>query len=100
MHGFWANSEHFVIFFAMGSFSLMMVAVDNEDKRYLFLSGVLLGISVLIKQHAIFFWMFGFFYFIYRKKNTEDFADIFSKALIFLTGTLTPVIPVFFIYYA
>ena len=99
VHGFWANSEHFVIFFAMGSFLLMMVAFDNEDKRYLFLSGVLLGISVLIKQHAIFFWMFGFFYFMYCKKQTEDFADIFSKAPIFLTGTLTPVILVVFIYY-
>ena len=98
-HGFWANSEHFVIFFAMGSFLLMMVALDNEDKRYLFLSGVLLGISILIKQHAIFFWMFGFFYFMYCKKQTEDFADIFSKAPIFLIGTLTPVISVFFIYY-
>ncbi len=100
VQGFWANSEHFVIFFAMGSFLLMMVALDNEDKRYLFLSGLLFGISILIKQHAIFFWMFGFFYFMYCKKQTEDFVDIFSKALIFLTGTLTPVIPVFFIYYA
>ena len=100
VQGFWANSEHFVIFFAMGSFLLMMIALDNEDKRSLFLSGVLLGISILIKQHAIFFWMFGFFYLMYCKKQTEDFADIFSKAPIFLTGTLTPVIPVFFIYYA
>ena len=98
-HGFWANSEHFVVFFAMGSFLLMMVALDNEDTRYLFLSGVLLGISILVKQHAIFFWMFGFFYFMYCKKQTEDFADIFSKAPIFLTGTLTPVILVVFIYY-
>jgi len=99
-HGFWANSEHFVIFFAMGSFLSMIVALDNEDKRYLFLSGVLLGISILIKQHAIFFWMFGFFYFMYCKKQTEDFAGIFSKALIFVTGSLIPVILVFFIYYA
>jgi len=99
VHGFWANSEHFVIFFAIGSFLLMMVALDNEDKRYLFLSGILLGMSVLIKQHAIFFWMFGFFYFMYCKKQTEDFADIFFKAPIFLTGTLIPVILVFFIYY-
>ena len=99
MHGFCANSEHFVILFAMGSFLLMMVALDNEDKRYLFLSGILLGMSVLIKQHAIFFWMFGFFYFIYYKKQTECFADIFSKAPIFLTGTLIPVILVVFIYY-
>ena len=99
VHGFWANSEHFVIFFAMGSFLLMMVALENEDKRYLFLSGVLLGISILIKQHAIFFWMFGFFYFMYCKKQTEDFSDIFFKAPIFLTGNLTPVILVVFIYY-
>ena len=99
-HGFWANSEHFVIFFAMGSFLSMIVALDNEDKRYLFLSGVLLGISILIKQHAIFFWMFVFFYFMYCKKQTEDFAGIFSKALIFVTGSLIPVILVFFIYYA
>ena len=61
VQGFWANSEHFVIFFAIGGILLMMIALDNEDKKYLFLSGILLGFAILIKQHAIFFlYVWGF----------------------------------------
>ena len=100
VQGFWANSEHFVIFFAIGGILLMMIALDNEDKKYLFLSGVLLGFAILIKQHAIFFCMFGVFYVTYRKNKVAVFADVLSKVGIFITGVLIPLVLVFVIYYA
>jgi uncharacterized membrane protein len=64
---------------------LMMIALDNEDKRYLFLSGILLGFAILIKQHAIFFCMFGVFYVTYRKNKVASFERTSAKtATLFL----------------
>jgi hypothetical protein len=100
VQGFWANSEHFVILFAIGGILLMMIALDNEDKRYLFLSGILLGCAILIKQHAVFFAVFGFFYIVYLKKQAKNFVDIYFKVGFFMVGVLTPLISVVLIYFA
>ena len=100
VQGFWANSEHFVILFAIGGILLLMIALDNEDKRYLFLSGILLGCAILIKQHAVFFAIFGFSYIVYLKKQAKNFVDIYSKVGFFVVGVLTPLILIILINFA
>jgi len=50
--GVWANSEHFLLLPAMGGLLLMLIALDKENKKLLFVSGSLLGCALLIKQHG------------------------------------------------
>ena len=77
----------------------MMIALDNENKKYLFLSGILLGCAILIKQHAIFFSLFGLTYIVYFKKQAGTFIDVFSKTRFFLIGVLTPLILLILTYF-
>jgi 4-amino-4-deoxy-L-arabinose transferase-like glycosyltransferase len=60
LQGIWANSEHFVLLPALGGILLLRTA-QNQPVRF-FLSGLLLGCSLLIKQHAILFCLFGAVY--------------------------------------
>lgn len=64
LQGNWANSEHFVLLFAIGGV-LLLRKVHDQPVQYL-LSGFLLGFALLIKQHAIFFCLFGAIYLFYK----------------------------------
>lgn len=61
VQGIMANSEHFVLLFALGGTLVMMKARDNANLAKLFLAGALLGIGYTIKQHGIAFVLFGYF---------------------------------------
>ncbi len=54
-----AHATHFVVFFALAGMLLMYHAIRREKKMVLLLSsGVLLGMSILMKQPGVFFAMF------------------------------------------
>ncbi len=53
--GVFAHATHFVVIAALGGFILLLRALDSRRPRTLILSGVLFGLSVLMKQHAIFY---------------------------------------------
>lgn len=59
VQGFWANSEHFVVLFAMGGILLLLSAIDSGRRQRFFWSGLLLGLGFIIKQHGILFAAFG-----------------------------------------
>jgi len=92
VQGLWANAEHFVILFALGGLLLAVGALEKESKAQLFLSGILLGTAILIKQHGVFFFLFGFIYIclFYFKKGPKVFKDNFLKVGNFVMGGLTP----------
>jgi hypothetical protein len=92
VHGFWANTEHFILLSAMGGILLMLSAIERDDKKRLFLSGLLLGVSFLIKQHGIFFILFGLIYICraYLKKRPLHLRDFFLKTGVFIIGIITP----------
>ncbi len=89
LQGFWANSEHFVLLFAIGGIWLLRIAQDQPAR--FFLSGLLLGFALLIKQHAVFFCLFGAVYLSYRV-ITQPLKKPRLTLGLFAAGGLAPVI--------
>ncbi|MBI5185835.1 MAG: glycosyltransferase family 39 protein [Nitrospinae bacterium] len=92
LQGYWANSEHFVIFFVSMGFFLVLLAEEKEKGSYLFFGGLFLGSSFLIKQHAVFFPVFGFIYIcsVYLKKTRGGFRACLIKTGLFSLGAAIP----------
>ncbi len=92
VQGFWANSEHFVILAAVGGILLMLRALEKHSIIILSLSGVLFGITFLIKQHGIFFTIFGFIYlcFLYLGKRPIILKEAFLYLGLFVLGIIIP----------
>ena len=53
--GVFAHATHFVVLAALAGLLMLLRAIDGESRSSFLWSGVLLGLSVLMKQHAIFF---------------------------------------------
>lgn len=66
VYGFAAHATHFIILPALGGILLLLHALNKEKAYLYFLSGALLGISVIMKQHGVFFVLFAGIYLIYR----------------------------------
>jgi hypothetical protein len=52
VHGAVANAEHFVLLFVVGGFLALHAGTLVHRGRYWFLSGVLFGIAITMKQHG------------------------------------------------
>ena len=97
LQGIWANSEHFVLLPAIGGILLLRMAQDQPER--FFFSGLLLGCALLIKQHAIFFCLFGILYLASRVVNSsQPFKKPFLYIGLFAIGGLAPVIFSAFLY--
>ena len=90
--GFWANSEHFVILPVTGGILLILWVLEKRGLIGAFFSGLLLGTPFLIKQHGIFFTLFGFICFclIYLRKYPSFSKKVFLDIGLFVLGILTP----------
>jgi hypothetical protein len=90
--GLWANSEHFVVFFAVGGILLLIKSLHSDKTPLLFWSGILLGLSFTTKQHGILFTSFGVGYFIFTYLNQDSFSlSNFSKKLgLLILGIIIP----------
>ena len=62
VQGVFANAEHFVILPMVGGLVLLLRAVDTDHIRSLTLSGLLLGLAFLMKQHGAAFVALGAVY--------------------------------------
>ena len=58
--GFTANAEHFVVVFMLAGLWVLSGGGERPRAGRLLLAGVLFGLAVLMKQHAVFFAAFGF----------------------------------------
>ena len=95
--GMSANSEHFVLLPALGGILLLRMARDQP--AWFFFSGLLLGCALLIKQHAIFFCLFGMMYLGSRVvTQSQSFKKPFLSVGLFAAGGLSPVIFTAFLY--
>lgn len=92
VQGLWANAEHFVLLPAICGILIMLIAVDKDNKKLLFLSGFLLGIAFLVKQHGIFFGLASLVYICRRhfKKEGISFNRLLFKAGLFIAGVIIP----------
>ena len=97
--GLAANAEHFVIFFVSAGMIVMLKALGSSGRGLLFLSGVLLGIGVAIKQHSIFFVIFAALYVVWHI-STQDIprSKCVSRAIAYLVSGA--VLPMFLICFA
>lgn len=53
--GLFANSEHFVLFFAMAGLAVLVGSGEEKSARRIFVGGLLLGLAFIVKQHGMFF---------------------------------------------
>ena len=60
--GFAAHAEHFVMLPALGGMLLLLNESDRRNFQRLFVSGLLFGTGLLMKQPAVFFVLFGALY--------------------------------------
>lgn len=85
--GFAAHATHFVVLPAMAGTLLLLQAIEKEKPYMHFLSGLLLGISVLMKQPGIFFCIFGVTYLLWHHFSSRPASSL--KALSFRLGAFS-----------
>ena len=69
--GVFAHATHFVILPALAGLLLLLRGIDSGRLRTLLGSGLLLGLAFLMKQHGIFFVIFGLLYFAWEKRRAS-----------------------------
>ncbi len=97
LHGLVANSEHFVIFFAVAGLYILAMATENEgNKKYgiawYFLSGLLLGAAMMMKQHGLLFFLFGLAYIftLYLIKGRGLAGKTVLQGILLIAGGVLP----------
>lgn len=95
VQGIFANAEHFVILPVLVGIFLLLQTNTKSRKYLLFLAGFFLGIGFIIKQHGIFFILFGAIFLCFEAFwNNQDTAKIrkiiLKKTGLFFLGVLIP----------
>jgi hypothetical protein len=101
VQGHWANAEHFVILFALGGLLILLNGLEKESSLQILLSGLFLGFAFLIKQHGVFFLIFGFLYlclYLYKNKHIA-LIDSLEKAGLLALGGIIPLALTALLYY-
>ena len=93
VQGAFANAEHFVIFFAMWGLWLLLMALRSNLPITFLGAGILLAVSVLMKQHGILFSAFGGVLIITsRLDKGVDLKTILKNSAWYILGLVTPMI--------
>jgi hypothetical protein len=92
VQGIFANTEHFVIFFAVGGLLLLVRAVDHQKWLSLFTGAVFLGLAFIMKQHGAAFIVFGALYLLFRELGRNPFIwkSFAARGALFSCGVLLP----------
>lgn len=92
VQGIFANAEHFVILPAVGGILLLLRAIDSDQLKFLFWSGLLLGTAFIIKQHGGAFVAFASLYLLYNQLRYRPvvWLSCVSKCVVFLLGATVP----------
>ncbi|MDI6829415.1 MAG: glycosyltransferase family 39 protein, partial [Armatimonadota bacterium] len=72
--GIFAHATHFVILFALAGILLLLKALESKKMSLLFWSGICFGLSILMKQHGVFFALFALFYFVLMQRQSHSFT--------------------------
>ncbi len=67
--GLAAHASHFVVLFTLAGLLLLMRDTRLSSFASIFISGLFLGVAVLMKQPGIMFLIFGFFWLVYRERK-------------------------------
>lgn len=99
--GMAAHATHFVVLFILASLATASPSSPNNSVR-IFVSGLSAGMSVLMKQQAIFLIPFIIWFLIINDSNGRGFRlrpDSLKRASAFSAGILLPIIIVFYLMY-
>jgi 4-amino-4-deoxy-L-arabinose transferase-like glycosyltransferase len=89
MLGFTANTEHFVVLPMLGGTLLLVRGIEESRRGLLLGAGVLLGLAVLMKQHAAVFVVFGAVLLVMRRGWT--WRQTLIPSLLFIVGVALPI---------
>src|SRR2546430_2362739 len=87
--GLAAHATHFVIFFTLVGLVLLLGNSCSTSLASIFISGLFLGVAVLMKQPGIIFLIFGFVWLLYRERKQPLPRLLFILA-IFTFAALLP----------
>ncbi|MBI4949810.1 MAG: glycosyltransferase family 39 protein [Deltaproteobacteria bacterium] len=90
--GLFANTEHFVILHAVAGLYAFVRATDEDNKRLLFISGILLGTAFTIKQHGFVFTAATAAFLLLTCKKTAGAVALFSRLTILAAGAALPLL--------
>ena len=89
--GFQAHATHFIVLPAIVAILLLLSALESGRWWLLFASGLIAGISFLMKQHGIFAPVFCFLYLVVSaRKQERNWRDILRFSIWFAIGVLLP----------
>jgi hypothetical protein len=90
--GVFAHATHFVVLFSLSSFILLLHWRENGRGVFLFLSGILLGMAVIMKQHAALLLVFAIFYLAWEagKPGIIPGRSRIAAYALFMLGALIP----------
>jgi hypothetical protein len=88
--GMAAHATHFVALFALLGTLLLLNGLEQNSRRRLFGAGILMGISVLMKQCGVFFFFFGLIWSALYCK--PDWRKTLRLAGFYSLGTLVPLL--------
>ena len=93
VYGMFANAEHFVLLYAIPGIWFLLKGLKEKRNILFFLAGILLGLSVLMKQHGVLFAMFGGLYLLWVLwKLKVSFSEMLKKSGWYIIGLFFPFI--------
>ncbi len=87
-----AHATQFIVPLALGGTLLLLKAVETEKYPMIFAAGLLYGLALMVKQHAVFFILFAGIYFpaaMIRKQKT-DWKKLASGIAVLLAASVIP----------
>jgi hypothetical protein len=92
--GISGHANHFVVFFALAGLLSLLQALEKGGNWHFALSGALLGLAFLMKQHGIFFLLFAAIYLLIHELRNDptDIKALAGKEGCLVLGALTPLV--------
>jgi hypothetical protein len=89
--GFAGHATHFVVLAAVGGALLLLIALDRQSHVRLFLSGILFGIGVIMKQPGAAFVAFGLGYALFHAwKKRSGLRTAIVRSVTLVGGAILP----------
>lgn len=94
VYGTQAHATHFVVLPVVAACILLLRAIDTRHSAWLFCSGILFGVGVLMKQHGVFFAALGPIALLWdrRSPQAESWTSTVRKVAIFVAGFIVPLV--------
>jgi len=89
--GLAAHASHFVVLFTLAGLLLLVSHTSSSSLASIFITGLLLGVAVLMKQPGIMFLSFGFFWLLYRDRK-QPLPRVLLNLTIFICAALLSLI--------